>query len=526
MNALVQRRIINERVQRLKRGQTDLYWLCTEVLGLTLLTEAFHKPMLEAADRLRVARLRGAGKHSLWIWPRDHYKTSCRMGQTIQDLLWDPLDTITWWHKVEEMAQDACEWIGKQLQYNKELRRLFPPTGVLPSEHAKRFIGRKEFNLPCNKLGAAPTLRAWGVGSTATGGHSRRGKLDDPIDDLDVRENQMGTRWAWYENTVLHVVRSDGWLDGSGTRWDINDMYSKWLASPYWESIVRSARETNGSMDYKGTSVLLPEPLLRRKETEGRASFPAQMMNDPSPAGEKPWGPDCEHIVSRDEASKGWGYMAVFSDPAPAQVEEFEPQEAKGLGGEKNYWGNAVVKFRVNGQRSEAILIDGSLSREWGVQDGFRDICRLVRKWHSWGCAGVAVEKTGQAVAFYIQHLQRVAMKEGVSFANIDLTQTYEGKNRQFRMLADKAKQGEFLICEETCDPAFLAAFLDQARNWRPVGKKNSLKFDDAANAVSFAMDPAMLQYAPMPLLASPDWNESGEQEQNAEHGRSRYSGI
>ena len=35
----------------LRRGQTDLWWLATEVLGFDLLTEDFHKPMMDDMDR-------------------------------------------------------------------------------------------------------------------------------------------------------------------------------------------------------------------------------------------------------------------------------------------------------------------------------------------------------------------------------------------------------------------------------------------------------------------------------------------
>ena len=477
------------------RAQTDLWWLATEVLGFDKLTESFHKPMLDQMDLMRTLRKIGKGSDDLWLWPREHYKTTIRKAQVIQDYLCDPTATVTWWHSVEEHAQEASVAISTALQKNKALRKLFPD-GVLPNELAKRFIGSRGFRLKSNRSDDAPSFRAWGQTSEATGGHSRYGYLDDIIAANTIEDSAMPKVRSWYRNTVRNVILGSGWLNATGTRWDPDDIYNDWLTSRHWKVVVRAALEMDGKPDYKGKPVLFTVSEIRKKRDEmGEVAFAAQMMNDPSPAGEKPWVPaECEHIITADQG-RGQGFVVVLSDPAPAKVGAFGTDKKREGGDSKDYWTNAVVKFRAVGDRREIVLLDGSGSQSWGVDEGFSETIRLARKWSA---NGIAVEKTGQAVAFYMETLRNIARREGVRYRPIDLSMTYKGKNVQFSALADRAKHDEFLICE-TCEPSFLDLFLSQARDWRPImGGRNSLKYDDHANVVSFATDPVFKTYAPI----------------------------
>lgn len=485
-----------ELILRRKKAQTDLFWLARDICGFDKLTESFHKPMLDASDRLRIARRLGKGKDQCWIWPREHYKTTCLKAMIVQDFLFDPTTTITWWHAVEEMAQEVCEAVSTMLQKNKELRRLFPP-GVLPSEHAKRFIGKQQFRLMSNDPNHAPSFRAWGATSEATGGHSAIGYLDDIIARQTVEDSQMPSRRRWYQNTVRNVILGNGWLNASGTRWDQDDIFSDWLKSSYWTVTVRACLETAAIADYKGKPVLFPMEIIKKKRAEmGESEFAAQMMNDPSPSFEKPWDSRvCERFVKIDYAH-GPGVTVVLSDPAPAQIgSALGIEEKQRADGSKNFWAIAVVRFKSHGERREIILLDGSASQGWDTDDGFSEMCRLLIKWRA---RYYAIEKTGQAVAFYTADMLRIARQMGVSARAIDLTMTYKGKNIQFKALADRAKMDELLIAE-TVPKDFLDPFLQQARDWRPLpGGRNTNKFDDHANVVSFATDPVFLKYAPV----------------------------
>lgn len=506
VNPLAAAVALSEKQKRVRRYQNSLWLLATEILGFDRLSETFHKPLLDRQDEMRRARRAGKGKFTFWIWPREHYKTTCRKAQVIQDYLCDPTTSVIWWHAVEDKAQEVCVAVSTMLQTNKELRKLFPD-GVLPSPNAKRFIGAKEFRLRSNDVNHGASFRAYGAGSEATGGHARQGYLDDPIAANDIADSQIPAKRRWFGATVMNVIEvaSGGWLDGTGTRWGTEDLYDEWIKSPDWDVSVRSVYETDGALDYKGESILYPKKNIELKRRNmSSAEFAFQMMNDPSPSGEKPWdASQCEHRIAASEVA-GPGFIVVLSDPAPAKIGSFAEDKRRD-NDEKDYWANAVVKMRKNGQRSEIILLDGSFSKEWGVEEGFREVCRLQRKWNT---PHLAIEKVGQAVAFYTEHHRRIARAEGVRHNSIDLTMTYKGKNVQFAALCDRAKQDEFLLCD-TIPPEFLEMFLAQAREWRPLPTgRNTLKYDDVANVVSFAADPVFTSYAPQ-VAANQDWQWS-----------------
>jgi hypothetical protein len=164
--------------------------------------------------------------------------------------------------------------------------------------------------------------------------------------------------------------------------------------------------------------------------------------------------------------------------------------------GSKDYWANAVLKFRKNGMRNEIILLDGSMSREWDVDAGFDEVCRLKR---IYGCAHHAIEGTGQAIALYSKSMDQAARRCGVPNVSLELEGTYRGnaKNIYFAALASAAASGEFMI-SDGCSREFLDMFLAQAREWRPLESGgNGLRYDDCANAVSFATDAIFSSHMP-----------------------------
>jgi len=479
----------------------NLWALCTEILGFDKLSESFHKPMLDDWDKVDKRRFKGNIRDSLELWPRDHIKTWCERARVIRYYLIDPTITVTWWHAVEEMAQESAAAVGTMLQKNKELRSLFP-LGVLPSEKKIKFVAGGGFKLNSNRIGDAPSMRSWGAGSEATGGHSRVGVLDDPIGLNDVVDSQMPAKQRWYQNTVCNVIRvSEGWKDGIGTRWDREDLYKPWLESQHWRCRVRSCLETDGRLDYKGTPVYLTMPEIEKKQAEmGPLAFAFQMMNDPSPAGEKPWSPECEHFINLKE-TKGEGVLYCLSDPAPARVGSLDDRLARlRADGTKDDWAIAMVKLRKRGQRREIILLDGDFSKDWDIDAGYIRAFEMMRKW---GARRLADETTGQAIAAFDKRKRELARSEGVRYTPIDLEGTYRGggKNAYFAVLCSRARADEFLI-SDSVPQKFLDKFFDQARNWMPMhGGKNSLRYDDVANVVSFATDPALGYGAEEPSL-------------------------
>lgn len=500
----------------------SLMYLCTEKLGYDKLSESFHGPMLADWDRIDLARFKGQPIDTLDLWPRDHIKTWCERARVLRYYLYDPAWTHTWWHSVEEMAQESAVAIGKVIQTNGAFRSMMPPES-LPSRMAKRFVGGSGFALRSNRIGDAPSMRAWGAGSEATGGHSRGATLDDPIGLNDIVDSQMPTKRRWYQATVCNVVRSDGWKDGIGTRWDRDDLYSDWLRSPNWVSRVRACLETDGKPDYKGTPTYLTMAEIDKKRHElGSAMFSFQMMNDPSPAGLRAWDPVlCERFVVESEFRGG--ITICLSDPAPAHLGSFKDPQAKAKGYEtKNEWAIAIVRLRKVGIRNEAILLDLAGSKDWDLREGYRRIFAMMRKW---GCSRLAEEQTGQAIALYEDTRRAVAREEGAKYRAVKLAGTYRGqaKKTYFAALCSKAKDDEFLIAE-TVPPDELDPFIEQCRNCVFLGDgfRNNLKLDDRMNVVSFLTDPEVARLTPL-IEEEKSWSPFSRNEPELESTGSRY---
>lgn len=499
-----------ERRQRRNKARS-LYWLATEILGYDKLSPTFHGPMLAKWDEIDRKRLKGASIDTLDLWSRDHIKTWAERARVIRYFIFDPTITVTWWHAVEEMAQESAVAIGRMLQTCKPLRELFD-LGILPSPMAKRFVGASGFSLRSNRIGDAPSLRAWGAGSEATGGHSRVGVLDDPVGWNDVSDSQMPAKKRWYQATVRNVVRADGWIDVIGTRWP-EDIYGEWLKSPHWVSTVRAALETDGKPDYKGEPVYLTKAQVKRKRDEmGEYMFAFQMMNDDTAKGERPWVAEkMERRCTLKDLLPG-AFKIVLSDPAP-----YEPGRSSD-GATKDDWATLTIGLQSRGQRREIIWLDGAFSPSWTPSEGFEEICRQKRRWKT---GHVAIERVAQTIQFYMKDLEEISRREGVKHREHELTLSHQGKNAYFRRLCDRAAQGELLICESVPD-AVVEKTLDQCRRWLPLPTgRNSLKHDDLANCLSFATDPSFRHFAPE--ADEPEWSPYLRQERDEEFGGSRY---
>jgi hypothetical protein len=486
--------ILSERM----KCKRNLYYLATEVLGYDRLTAEFHRPILERMDALRAARMKGRGHHSLWLWAREHYKTTCRRAQVIQDYLWDPLDTHVWWHAVEEHAEDTAEAIGSMIQTNKRLRRI-APEGMCPSINAKRFIGRHGFRLPCSNLSMAASFRAWGAGSEATGGHARRGYLDDIITRADIESGQMQSKRNWYRSTVLNVVEKSGWLDASGTRKAHDDIYADWSESPYWQVELRACLEDESQHpDVQGRPVLLPVSLVRRaREEMGESDFAMEMQNDPMPAADIPWDPvTCEHSMDHDKAMAGEGQNIVISDPAP-----YGGHDRKD--GDKDFWALAVIRVKKRGEilqgdstvpAKEYILLYGEQSQKWSLDQG---ISRMLALKDQWKARLHVFDYSGPAGPIYRDKISEIANTTQSARACLELDTVHRGRNDLFLGFCAVASAVRFSISTNVPE-AFRSAFLHQCRRWRPMpNNKNGLRHDDAANAVAYLADPAVLRLAP-----------------------------
>lgn len=494
-----------------KNLRGHLYDLCVDKLGYDALSETFHKPMLDTWDRMDLKRqriwmgLEPRGKDpidNLDLWFRGGIKTWCTRGRQLKLWLWDPSASVTWWHAVEDKAVESSEAIAEQILKNTKLRAMFP-AGVLPAMNRKKFCAGGKFSLHTRRIGDAPTMVAMGAGGEGTGGHSRVGVLDDFVGYNDVVDGQMPKKKQFYQATVRNVVlrtaEKHGWVDAIGTHWAIDDPYVDWRSSPDWVTTVRACLETDGVPDYNGQPVYLSrEQIEKERREQGNVMFAFQMMNDPSPSGEKPWiAGECEHTCTIEDA-KGPGWVVALGDPAPRAVGSVDGRDERTRrDGTKNWWANVVVKMRRKGELRQIILLDAEQSKDWGLDEGMGRLAKLAVKWHA--NEGYA-ESTSTPI--YLEKFQEAKREFGWkgyvigSRKSIDaddrLKMTYNAraKNAYLTALADRAKSAEVLICE-SFPSALRDVFLGQMRGFMPLPDgRTGIPFDDLANAVAFATDP------------------------------------
>lgn len=524
-------------LEDLERAKRDLWFLCQICVRKPFVTdgfklsEEFHKPMIRLMDKRTRNRLDGKYyKYECYMWPRYYYKTTIACVRVIQRFLIDPSTTFIWWHAVEEKAQQAVQWIGRQFRENNDLRALCP--SMMPSKSYAKWCTASSFRFKENRA-QAPSMMAYGAGSEATGGHAHIGVLDDPIGMNDIEDSRMPFKDRWYKNTVLNVIRAPAELWAQVTRWDSEDLYAKWIKSKYWDVSIRSCYETDGKPDWNGEPVLYPRGWIEQKREEMRSEaseffFSCQMMNDPLPDTARMWHEEtCEHYCSLEDAMKGPGRIFVLSDPAPMNVGSLSGISERLRGdASKDEWAIAVVRLRVRGQRKEAILLDGSASKRWSTRDGLQEACRLMMRWRT---NMFFNEYYGGLGADYSDSMFDVANTSGVRvyrdrngklprFAD---SHSSGAKNQRFEKLCDKARAGEFLISKSVPE-AFLTGdndrfgFIPQVRNWRVLVKgRNTLRFDDRADIVSRCTDSELQRFAPKEDLPPdyPWWREDKEPE-------------
>jgi hypothetical protein len=504
-----------------KNLRGHLYDFCIDKLDYDALSETFHKPMLDEWDQMDLRRWRifygleqkgDDPTDNMDLWFRGAIKTWCTRARVLRYYLMDPATTVTWWHAVEEKAVQSADAIAEQLQLNTKLRAMFP-AGVLPAMNRKKFCAGGRFNLKGKKIGTGNSMEALGAGGEGTGGHSLVAVLDDFVGYNDVVDGQMPKKKEFYKATVCNVVQRivvtdpqtkvareiNGWKDVIGTHWAVDDPYVEWRDSQYWAARVRACLETDGVPDPNGQPVYLSrQRIAQEMEEQGSVMFQFQMMNNPSPAGEKPWiASECEHTCTKEEA-KGSGWVVALGDPAPRAVGSTDGRDERyRRDGSKNWWANVIVKLRRKGELRQIILLDAEQSKEWGLEEGMGRLVKLGLKWRAneGYCESTSTpiytEKFIEAKKEFGWKGYVIGSRKHMD-ADDRLKMTYNAraKNAYLTALADRARQAEVIVCD-TFPRELLDVFWGQMRGFMPLPDgRTGIPFDDLANAVSFATDP------------------------------------
>ena len=239
------------------KAEQELYIFAKYVMGMTLMTEGFHRP--ECAWLQRVPPRR-----KLWMTPRNHLKSSV-IRSLIAHVLVQPggtniyfpgcqdkicryrretyeggvgCDEITHYMEGSNVrillgretathAEAGVRWLEGQWEGNDMLRALWPhrvwPKGGTP----KRGWNQQEMTLPRSRDRVEPSVYAIGVGGAATGWHFDMHTFDDLVTDkaADSPLVMAGAK-QWFKDARALLDSQEYSLEfTTGTHWAVHDLY-------------------------------------------------------------------------------------------------------------------------------------------------------------------------------------------------------------------------------------------------------------------------------------------------------------
>ncbi len=546
------------------RCQGDLYYLATEVLGYDYVIKGWHRPLLAAWDERRVSWMASLASSSvpyfdLDLWPREYGKTTAGKAQVIQDLLWDPDETFIWWHAVDDRASEEVNSIAEAIQGNDLVRWMLGDRA--PSKRDRKFASGGKFRLPGSK---AITMRSFGAGSEATGGHARIGIVDDPIGKNDIDDQQIPKKLLWYENTVQNVIQGrDGWVRHRGTRWDEDDYYRPLIEDTSVDTIIRGSYEVApprgedgepewddparpwtepADLDADGKTWLGEPQLWTADQIEAKRRkmrlyvFSCQKQNKPAPAAMLGWKQSHEQFCDATFLRKFAGRYVVLTDPAPANNPFAAPDRVQvRKDGSKDWWSTSVWRIFYEEDVLRAALITGIRSQEWEPSEGFDKAIELCRRfgtpnffWEQYGFGATYTEPIRAALK---RHGARLSTDEKGEWRKYVDDRGAFAKNRRIETLCDWNTNGRIYICDR-CPDDYLhgdgkrTGFLTQLRAWRALQKgRNNLHWDDDADCGARITDEVMNALLPQPEFLMFDVDSEDWEDDDASQ-RSRYCGV
>jgi hypothetical protein len=299
-----------------RKAQTDLWFLCVDVLGKDL-TERTHREITEFYVKknpdLPLEQQDTVKERDLYD-PRGAYKSTVQIIDAVQWTICFPDIRILFLSGAKGLPQ---KMLGQYTEYfvirgkPTKFQQLFPEFCILSSERYET-----EYTAPCRKNPAnngEPTAMASSNESANSGWHYELIICDDLVDnDNSQNATQLQkTATNFYINDEMRTA--GGYLNITGTRYDAGDLYGARIAAPHagYKSLSRAslwarkdlpeARRAQLEKDLRNPQIpssqfaesdwelLFPEglpfSLLMVKRSRNMKAFAGQRLNDPVAAG-------------------------------------------------------------------------------------------------------------------------------------------------------------------------------------------------------------------------------------------------
>ena len=271
-------------------AKTDLYWLCTEVLGYDKFYEPLHGPIC--------AHLTAPGTRKGLLIPREHYKSTVgTVGYSVQRILKNCNIRILISNATEDNAHDFAGEVQSHFRENEKLLALFPEYAI----KSKRFT-KSHFTVPCRtKTSKEDTVESVGVGTNIVSRHYDLIIHDDLVNLECYRSPAKNeTVKQWYAASEALIMHDSSAGDECteliiGTRWHQNDLYADLLKNKEYTFFVRGLKNDDGTYILPTSFDEAQEKAVRNKMLQmpgGDFLFHSQYYNNPINLANQRFTPD------------------------------------------------------------------------------------------------------------------------------------------------------------------------------------------------------------------------------------------
>ena len=273
--------------------RTDLFFLCSEILGYDKMTETTHQELCDyttgALPNPPLVERQGFDVRKnllLLLLPRNTFKSSVvTIGFALQFILNEPNARILIDSETFSKSKAFLREIIGHLENNNRYREIFKSVhGMFPFEtkHKAKLWTDSELILPCRTQDKKePSISCAGIDVTKNGMHYDLIIADDLHSQTNVTNKEQ------IQNVIDHFKLAFSLLEPGkpmiviGTRWDYNDLYQHIID---WESedfniLIKSAYNADGSLFFP--EILSEKELDKYRRRQGAYIFSCQYLNEP-----------------------------------------------------------------------------------------------------------------------------------------------------------------------------------------------------------------------------------------------------
>lgn len=302
----------------------------TDILGLDI--EWFHKEWIELFEK---------PNNTLLLAPRSHGKSTVVAGYVIWRIIQDPSIRVLIVTLNQDLADDIMNMAKVTFEENEDIKELFgnmkgdgtwSQSAIQVKSRGKIGIAHRE-----------KTLRVVGVNGSIVGSHYNLIILDDIIDDRNSKtQHKRNEILQWYRKSLKPMLMKGGKIISIGTRWNADDIYSKFLTySSYQSKVYTAVLEWPSDDDDKGDMLWADQfdwsDADEYINENGRTAFEMQYQNKIVQTGESPIREDW--VI---EAKSKWDTLIESGNEFP-KLEKYMGVDLASKGNDADYFSITVI---------------------------------------------------------------------------------------------------------------------------------------------------------------------------------------